>query len=173
VKTPLSTGVMLAAIGATAVAGTAFHYGLPAFASTAKTLRCEITFTDNDSFVVNGVVKPMPTTPHTHTVFWRTKGDQWTALSLDGQDGASWVRKLNAEFSGNHLDVPKDAVWSPLKVTEQTYVLSDKASTDQTEFLSIDRTTGDVSGSRHDVVGDSTFEVRTTGHCTPVSGPIL
>lgn len=164
---------LLAAALLTATAGTLFHFGLPTSASTAKTLRCEITFTENDSFVMNGVTKPIPTTPPlTRTVFWRIKGDQWAGLSMDGKDSATLVRENNAKY-GNHLDVPKDVLWSPLKVTEQTYVLRDKASTDHTDFLSIDRTTGDVSGSGHDVVGDSTFEDRVTGHCAPVSGPAL
>jgi hypothetical protein len=156
-----------------ATAGIVFHFGLSTFASTAKTLRCEITFTENDSFVWKGAVQTIPAPPPTtKTVIWRIKGDQWAGLSLDGKDAATLVRHSNAEF-GQHQDVPKDVLWSPLKVTEQTYVLWDKASTDDTDFLSIDRTTGVVSGSSYSVTGGSTLRGVTTGHCMPVSGPTL
>jgi hypothetical protein len=86
--------------------------------------------------------------------------------------GEQMVRKFNAE-DGGHLEVPKGNISQPLKVTDQTYVLRDRTEPNDTSFLSIDRATGDVSGSSYSVTGDSTFRDVTTGHCTPVSGPTL
>jgi hypothetical protein len=158
-----------AAVAVAAATAAAFHCGM--FAATAKTLRCEMTIISADSFVWKGAVQTIPVPPQTLTVVWQIDGDRWTGLSVNGRDPASMVRESNAEF-GQHRDVSKN-VWSPLKVTEQTYVLWDRASSDNTDFLSIDRTTGDVSGSSHSVTGSSTFQGRTTGHCTSVSTPIL
>jgi hypothetical protein len=170
-KTSLSTYALLAGIAALAVAGIVFHYGLPTFSSTAKTLRCKITITSTDSSVWKGVVQTFPAPTQHFTVIYRIDGDQWKGL-VDGMDLATMVRQTNAEFD-MHEDVPPPGQTFSVKTTDQTYVLWDKISPDHTDFLSIDRTTGDVSGSSYSVTGGTTFRDVTTGHCTPVTGTLL
>ena len=146
----------------------------------AKTLRCDITLTSDDMIVANGHVVTMPQTPPiTRTVVWQVKGDRYTALSMDGMDPATIVRQLNAEdadiqaqYGFKPIEGPKEA-WLPLRVTDQSYILQDKSEPNDTAFLSVDRSTGDVSGSTSSKVNESTFKSRFTGHCMPVGGSIL
>jgi hypothetical protein len=172
-KTSLSAYALLAGIAALSVAGTMFHYGLLTFASTAKTLRCEIAMNTNSDAVWKGqTIPPNIQTQDHYTVVWRIDGDRWTALTLDGTAVDAWVRQNNVEF-GSHTEVLKGGQWSPLKVTNHAYVLWDETGPGKFNFISIDRTTGDVSGSSYSATSNNTFRSVTTGHCTPVTGPIL
>ncbi len=148
---------------------------------SGKTLRCEMTFTNDDTIVESGRTVPMPPLPpSTQTMVYQLKGDRWTALSMNGMDAATLVRQHNAENAAadakwgiKQIEAPKEPYSFPVRVTEQTYILQDKSEPNDTMFLSVDRLTGDVSGSSSSMVGESTYKVEITGHCTPVAGSIL
>jgi hypothetical protein len=143
----------------------AFLFGLnsAAFAGSEKILRCEITETSASP--------PPGLLPQTFawTMTYKIVGNQWTAISRDGASPNLHLREVNAEY-GTLLNVPMgDKPFIPASTAKAYVIVDDAQPAGDTSFLSIDRATGAVSGSWHEVIGDVVLDHQKTGHCTPFS----
>jgi hypothetical protein len=163
-----STYALLAGIAGFAVAAHVFHYELPTSASPEKILQCTITDTSGAPFLKGHPPIRTPP-PFTWTMTYKIVGDQWTAISFDGTTPDMLVRETNAKY-GALLNLPTSNESFTPKTTAQTYIIADETKPDgDTNFLSIDRATGAVSGSWHETLGDIVIDGQKTGQCTPVS----
>jgi hypothetical protein len=156
---------------AIAIAGTAIAH-MP----SGKTLRCEITTTMSTDIhdARQPVIYEKPTTM---TLTLRIVSDtQWQTLSIDGMDVASIAHQTQ-------IPMPEHPVFQPLRTTDQFYIFQDSANVPnpynakllESDFMSIDRATGEVTGKMHLHSEDSNIDNDDvkTGHCTPVTGSIL
>ena len=143
---------------------------------SGKTLRCEITTTMSTD--IHDARQPaIYDKPRTVSLMLRIVSDtQYQTLTVDGRDVAAIAHSLQKPM-------PDHPVLQPLRTTDQLYILQD--STDvpnpynakllESDFTSIDRATGEVTGKMHLHSEDSNIDTDDvkTGHCTPVAGSIL
>ena len=169
----MKPAILIGAV-ALAIGATAWHNNNMSISdiigSKSVGLQCQMTDeTTHYSKVFGEYTTSRETDQYTYVL--ELSGSAWRVVSRDGR---SIKETMAAEAKGK--TIPADAFLSPLRVTDETYVLIEPGKEDDGKYkiikngLFIDRVTGMVTGSlsRGSKEFGDNYDVTTTGKCSPI-----